>query len=113
MDPELYAASKVTARTTRKVRFAPKAPPRRAQTLVLPKPEKVEDDFDAVKSEELLRRFKEATTRKAKVEKKGSIQFVPAPEGFLKSLKSNLPPKGAEKLQNSASNDGKYHLHPF
>lgn len=106
MDPELFAASKVTGKTIRKVRFAPKDPPRKAQTLVVPKPEIVEDDFDAVKSEELLRRFNEVTVRKAKVEKKGSIQFVPAPGGFLKSLKSNLSPNDANKLKNSASNDG-------
>ncbi|CAH9107762.1 unnamed protein product [Cuscuta europaea] len=99
MDPEALAASTAAAKTTRKVRFAPKGPPRRAQKLVLPKPEKVEDDIDGVKAEELLRRFNESTSfRTTKADKKGSIQFVSGDSS--KSYGSHLRPKGADKSSN-------------
>nr|XP_043632583.1 DNA-directed RNA polymerase III subunit RPC4-like [Erigeron canadensis]XP_043632584.1 DNA-directed RNA polymerase III subunit RPC4-like [Erigeron canadensis]XP_043632585.1 DNA-directed RNA polymerase III subunit RPC4-like [Erigeron canadensis] len=48
----------------RKMKFMPKAPPRRDQKLVLPKPEKVEEtEADNVKAQELMRRFTEASNR--------------------------------------------------
>ncbi|MFS7991246.1 putative DNA-directed RNA polymerase III subunit RPC4 [Helianthus anomalus] len=59
----------------RKMKFMPKAPPRRDQKLVLPKPEKVEDtEVDDIKEQELLRRFNEASKRpKFKPEIKPSV----------------------------------------
>ncbi|KAK1377819.1 DNA-directed RNA polymerase III subunit RPC4 [Heracleum sosnowskyi] len=54
----------------RKVRFAPKAPPRRERKLVLPKVEKFEET-DAAKAEELMQRFHEASVKvKPKAEQK-------------------------------------------
>lgn len=48
----------------RKMKFAPKAPPRREQKLVLPKSEKFEDtEADDVKAQELMKRFKEASLK--------------------------------------------------
>ncbi|KAI3666773.1 hypothetical protein L6452_41810 [Arctium lappa] len=48
----------------RKIKFMPKAPPRREQKLVLPKPEKVEDaEAEEVKAQELLKRFNEASKK--------------------------------------------------
>lgn len=48
----------------RKMKFVPKAPQRREQKLVLPKPEKFEDtEADDVKAQELMKRFKEASNK--------------------------------------------------
>ncbi|XP_071742415.1 uncharacterized protein [Rutidosis leptorrhynchoides] len=48
----------------RKLKFMPKAPPRREQKLVLPKPEMVEvTEIDDVKAHELMKRFNEASNR--------------------------------------------------
>lgn len=48
----------------RKMKFMPKPPPRREPKLVLPKPEKVEDnEADDMKAQELLKRFNEASNR--------------------------------------------------
>ncbi|KAJ0806992.1 hypothetical protein HanLR1_Chr00c1430g0806051 [Helianthus annuus] len=59
------------------MKFMPKAPPRRDQKLVLPKPEKVEDtEVDDIKEQELLRRFNEASKRpKFKPEIKRNVLF--------------------------------------
>ncbi|KAK6120369.1 hypothetical protein DH2020_045849 [Rehmannia glutinosa] len=46
-----------TTKAPRKVRFAPKAPPKREQKPVLPKVEKVENDSDGAIAEQLLRRY--------------------------------------------------------
>lgn len=73
----------------RKVRFAPKGPPRRAQKTVLLKPEKVEADVDAAKAEELMQRFNEASAKvKHKVEKKGPTQVAFGYGGSSSSLNS-------------------------
>ncbi|XP_027068810.2 uncharacterized protein [Coffea arabica] len=55
MDPESLATT--TTNAPRKVRFAPKVPPRRDQKTVVTKAEKVEDAVDAAQAEELLRRL--------------------------------------------------------
>ncbi|CAL5401556.1 unnamed protein product [Camellia sinensis] len=69
MDPE--SLGNTTSKAPRKVRFAPKGPPRRVQKPVVPKIEKTETiDADA-QAQELLRRFNEASAKvKPKVEKK-------------------------------------------
>ncbi|KAI7751752.1 hypothetical protein M8C21_018237 [Ambrosia artemisiifolia] len=60
----------------RKIKFMPKAPPKRDQKLVLPKPEKVEDtQEDDKKEQELLKRFNEALKKpKFKPEVKPTTQ---------------------------------------
>ncbi|MCE3052416.1 hypothetical protein HAX54_052565 [Datura stramonium] len=69
MDSDSLAPN--TTKAPRKVRFAPKGPPRRAQKTLLPKPENVEADVDAAKAEELMQRFNEASAKvKHKAEKK-------------------------------------------
>ncbi|XP_019151097.1 PREDICTED: DNA-directed RNA polymerase III subunit rpc4 [Ipomoea nil] len=106
MDPESLAAANASANTgTRKVRFAPKGPPRRAQKPALPKAEKVEEDADATKAEELLRRFNESSAMRAKfkVEKKGPTRVAFGQGG---SSRSYIPPKGAKKPQSSSSDGG-------
>ncbi|KAI3711525.1 hypothetical protein L1987_70063 [Smallanthus sonchifolius] len=47
----------------RKMKFMPKAPPRREQKLMLPKPEKVEDTEVDDKEQELWKRFNEASKK--------------------------------------------------
>ncbi|KAL0410429.1 UNVERIFIED_CONTAM: hypothetical protein Slati_3632600 [Sesamum latifolium] len=70
MDPDSLAAS--TTNAPRKVRFAPKAPPKREQKPVVPKAEKIENDLEEAKAEQLLRRLNEASLKgKPKVERKG------------------------------------------
>ncbi|XP_049403786.1 uncharacterized protein LOC125867361 isoform X1 [Solanum stenotomum] len=84
MDSDSFAT-----KAPRKVRFAPKGPPRRAQKTVLPKPENIEADGDAAKAEELMRRFNEASAKvKHKVEKKGPTQVAFGYGGSSSSLKS-------------------------
>ncbi|PHT64570.1 hypothetical protein T459_28995 [Capsicum annuum] len=88
----------------RKVRFAPKGPPRRAQKTVLPKPENVEADIDAAKAEELMKRFNEASTKvKSKVEKKGPTQVAFGYGGSSSSVKSYGPFKGHNKVAGAMS----------
>lgn len=84
MDSDSFAT-----KAPRKVRFAPKGPPRRAQKTVLPKPENIEADGDAAKAEELMQRFNEASAKvKHKVEKKGLTQVAFGYGGSSSSLKS-------------------------
>ncbi|XP_015075051.1 uncharacterized protein LOC107018972 isoform X1 [Solanum pennellii] len=84
MDSDSFAT-----KAPRKMRFAPKGPPRRAQKTVLPKPENVEADVDAAKAEELMQRFNEASAKiKHKVEKKGPTQVAFGYGGSSSSLKS-------------------------
>lgn len=84
MDSDSFAT-----KAPRKVRFAPKGPPRRAQKTVLPKTENVEADVDAAKAEELMQRFNEASAKiKHKVEKKGPTQVAFGYGGSSSSLKS-------------------------
>ncbi|XP_023744364.1 uncharacterized protein LOC111892546 isoform X1 [Lactuca sativa] len=60
----------------RKMKFKPKAPPKREQKLLLPKPEKFEDDeADDEKAKELMKMFKETSNRpKFKTETKPSAR---------------------------------------
>lgn len=71
----------------RKVKFVPKAPPRREKKLLLPKPEKFEDvEADDVKVQELMARFKEADNKpKFKTETKPSKTRVTSYNFGLKS----------------------------
>lgn len=88
----------------RKVRFAPKGPPRRRQKTLLPKPENVEADVDAAKAEELMQRFNEASAKvKTKVEKKGPTQVAFGYGGSSSSMKSYGHLKG---VAGSMSNGG-------
>lgn len=88
----------------RKVRFAPKGPPRRPQKTLLPKPENVEADVDAAKAEELMQRFNEASAKvKTKVEKKGPTQVAFGYGGSSSSMKSYGHLKG---VAGSMSNGG-------
>ncbi|KAG8376210.1 hypothetical protein BUALT_Bualt09G0039400 [Buddleja alternifolia] len=74
MDPESLVSSKGNA--PRKVRFAPKAPPKRDQKPVLPKVEKTENDIDDAMAEQLRRRLNETSlTGRSKVERKGKHLF--------------------------------------
>ncbi|XAR67107.1 hypothetical protein NMG60_11013543 [Bertholletia excelsa] len=70
MDP--YSLGNSTSNAPRKVRFAPKGPPRRDQKPIVPKIEKVETvDADDAQAQELLRRFNDASVKvKPKAEKK-------------------------------------------
>ncbi|XP_059318441.1 uncharacterized protein LOC132068765 [Lycium ferocissimum] len=104
MDSDSLAAPNTT-KAPRKVRFAPKGPPRRAQKTVLPKPENIEADVDAAKAEELMQRFNEASMKvKSKAEKKGPTQ-VAFGYGGSYSLKSYGPLKG-HKAAGSMSDGG-------
>ncbi|XP_055807590.1 uncharacterized protein LOC129876233 isoform X2 [Solanum dulcamara] len=89
----------------RKVRFAPKGPPRRAQKAVVPKPENVEADVDAAKAHELMQRFNEASAKvKHKVEKKGPTQVA---FGYGGSSSSSLKSYGHHfKVSGSMSHGG-------
>ncbi|KAK4373100.1 hypothetical protein RND71_008484 [Anisodus tanguticus] len=107
MDSDSLAAPNTT-KAPRKVRFAPKGPPRRAPKTALPKPENVEADIDAAKAEELMQRFNEASAKvKSKVEKKGPTQVAFGYGGSSSSLKSYGPLKG-HKAAGSTS-DGKWY----
>ncbi|KAM7474319.1 hypothetical protein LguiB_021562 [Lonicera macranthoides] len=78
----------------RKVRFAPKAPPRKDQKPILPKAEKVEDADTA--QEELMRRlYNEASMKgKSKFEKKSAHTQVAFGFGGASSMRSYGPTKG-------------------
>ncbi|KAL0374550.1 UNVERIFIED_CONTAM: hypothetical protein Sradi_3370700 [Sesamum radiatum] len=88
MDPDSLAAS--TTNEPRKVRFAPKAPPKREQKPVVPKAEKIENDLEEAKAEQLLRRLNEASLKgKPKVERKaGPTQVAFGYGGSSNSLRS-------------------------
>ncbi|XP_057788637.1 uncharacterized protein LOC131005647 isoform X1 [Salvia miltiorrhiza] len=74
MDPDPLAGS--TGNAPRKVKFKPKAPPKRVKKEVLPKAEKEEDDIDEAKAEHLLRRFHETSSGRPKTEKKVTLAQV-------------------------------------
>ncbi|XP_061361746.1 uncharacterized protein LOC133305518 [Gastrolobium bilobum] len=104
MDSE---TSKNTAGPRRKVKFVPRAPPRRVPKLEV-KTEVVED-ADAVNARDLLRRFNEsAMNAKPKVEKKVSAsQIAFGYGGESTSIKSYGIPRGGSNTngsQNSAFN---------
>ncbi|KAI3443572.1 hypothetical protein Pfo_000237 [Paulownia fortunei] len=90
------------------VRFAPKAPLKRERKPVLPKAEKIENDLDDAKAEQLLRRYNETSlTGKSKAERKvGPTQVAFGFGGSSNSIKSYGAPKGINRNQGSSS-DGK------
>ncbi|KAL4589429.1 hypothetical protein LXL04_002336 [Taraxacum kok-saghyz] len=74
----------------RKMKFTPKAPPRREKKLVLPKSEKFEDaEGDDLKAQELMKRFKESSnkprfkteTQPSKTTRVSSFSFGPSSGG--------------------------------
>ncbi|KAL8456738.1 hypothetical protein ACS0TY_033994 [Phlomoides rotata] len=92
--------SSATKAPTRKMRFAPKAPPRREPKLVLPKVEKNENDLDDAKAEDLLRRLNETTLGRPKVEKKATrVQVAFGSGGSSSSIRSYA----AHKVKNQVS----------
>ncbi|CAK9144170.1 unnamed protein product [Ilex paraguariensis] len=108
MDPESFGNS--TTNAPRKVRFAPKVPPRRVQNPIVPKAEKIED-ADAAQAEELLRRFNETSMKaKPKVEKKSApIRVAFGYGGTSTSIKSYGAHKGgigSSRCQGSSSDGG-------
>ncbi|GER57665.1 DNA-directed RNA polymerase III RPC4 family protein [Striga asiatica] len=105
MDPDLQANT--TKNPPRKVKFAPKRPPKREPKPIPTKVEKAENDIDAAKAEQLLRRFNEASLRdqKPKVERKvGPTQVSFGFGGSSSStLKSYGVPKAINNKQGSSS----------
>ncbi|KAL3535542.1 hypothetical protein ACH5RR_004003 [Cinchona calisaya] len=101
MDPDSLATT--TSNAPRKVRFAPKVPPRRDQKPVVAKVEKVEDGVDAAQAEELLRRFNESSVHlKPKVERKaGPAQVAFGYGGSSTSTRSYGAPKGVNRISYS------------
>ncbi|KAL8243072.1 hypothetical protein R6Q59_009365 [Mikania micrantha] len=85
----------------RKMKFMPKAPPRREQKLVLPKSEKVEDDteVDDMKEQELLKRFNEAS-KKPKVKP----EIIKPPQTRVSSF--NFGPIGPKYEGGNADTSG-------
>ncbi|KAK4415746.1 Bet1-like SNARE 1-1 [Sesamum alatum] len=102
MDPDSLAAS--TTNAPRKVRFAPKAPPKREQKPVVPKAEKVENDLEEAKAEQLLRRLNEASLKgKPKVERKvGPTQVAFGYGGSSNSLRSYGANKNINRIPGGA-----------
>ncbi|WCJ42775.1 RNA polymerase III RPC4 [Euphorbia peplus] len=101
--------SKPPLNPPRKLKFAPKAPPRRAPaTIPLVKGEKVED-VDSVQAKNLLKEFQERSMRgKPKIEKK--VQGVQSAFGFVSAstkLKSYGVSIGSNN-QGSASKGGAF-----
>ncbi|KAL8102663.1 uncharacterized protein LOC141676643 [Apium graveolens] len=83
----------------RRVRFAPKAPPRRERKLVLPKVEKFEE-MDAAKAEELMRRFNEASSKvRPKAEQKPKQVQVAFGRDGGSSMKSYGALKNIQAIQ--------------
>ncbi|XP_051131461.1 uncharacterized protein LOC127251687 [Andrographis paniculata] len=87
MDPNLFPKTEPNA--PRKVRFAPKAPPKGQAKLVLPKPEKLEEDLDDAKTDHLLRRLQETSVAgKVKPEVKAGQRQVTSGVGGSSFTKS-------------------------
>ncbi|XP_059634766.1 uncharacterized protein LOC132277062 isoform X2 [Cornus florida] len=109
MEPEPFGNT--TTKAPRKVRFAPKGPPRRLQKSVVPKSEKIETaDDNAAQAEELLRRFKDASVRgKPKVEKKlAPTQIAFGFGGGSSSIKSYGAPKSGIGINRASEGGGAY-----
>ncbi|KAL2501418.1 RNA polymerase III RPC4 [Forsythia ovata] len=106
MDSESLAASKANA--PRKVKFAPKAPPKKEQKPVLPKVEKIENDIDAARAQDLLRRFNESSMKaKPKFERKvGNTQIAFGYGGSSTTLKSYGAANRINKKPGSSSDGG-------
>lgn len=86
----------------RKVRFAPKAPPRREHKLVLPKVEKFEET-DAAEAEELMQRYKGASVKvRPKAEQKSEQVQV----AFGRDDGSSMKSYGASKNSRAIRADG-------
>ncbi|XP_031380631.1 uncharacterized protein LOC116195525 isoform X1 [Punica granatum] len=106
----------------RKVKFAPKAPPRKKPHSVAPKTEVEEDDGEAAEAELLLRRFNENLGRQGtKVQKKSSVQVA-----FDQGVVSSTPirtyggpkdersgPSSSTKLRSSDSEKGAFGSQPL
>ncbi|KAK4479035.1 hypothetical protein RD792_014546 [Penstemon davidsonii] len=98
MDPDILGNT--TKAAPRKVRFAPKAPPKREQKPILPKVEKTENDIDVAQAEQLLRKLNESSLKgRPKVEKKvGPTQVAFGFGGSTSSIRSyGGPENGVEK----------------
>ncbi|KAL3647056.1 hypothetical protein CASFOL_008024 [Castilleja foliolosa] len=90
----------------RKVKFVPKAPPKREQKPVLPKVEKEQNDIDVVQAEQLLRRHDEALRGKPKVERKvAPVQVAFGYGGSSSTIKSY---KSIKKNEDSYFEGGAY-----
>ncbi|XP_017220995.1 uncharacterized protein LOC108197800 [Daucus carota subsp. sativus] len=90
----------------RKVKFAPKAPPRRDRKLVLPKVEKFEET-DAAKADELMQRFNEASVRiRPKAEQKPKQVQVAFGRDEGSSIKSYGGLKGRYESKHNQATQG-------
>ncbi|XP_057968967.1 uncharacterized protein LOC131158247 [Malania oleifera] len=94
----------------KKMRFAPKIPPRKVPKAAVPKAEQVED-ADAVQANDLLRRFKEGSSMgKPKIEKKATPSQVAFGYGGQSTfIKSYGAPKGGShnnRYQGPTSDGG-------
>ncbi|GAA0148358.1 DNA-directed RNA polymerase [Lithospermum erythrorhizon] len=75
MDQDSLTAN--VANAPRKVKFLPKGPPRREKKLILPKPEKREDDIDSDTAQGLLQRLNEDALKvRPKSEMKGPTRVA-------------------------------------
>ncbi|GMI84314.1 hypothetical protein like AT5G09380 [Hibiscus trionum] len=90
----------------RKMRFAPKAPPRRAPKLEVKA--EVEEDIDVSQARELLQRFNQTSVRtKPKVEKKVSLSQVAFGHGAGSgSIRTFGASKGASRGNGETSDGG-------
>ncbi|CAI9782682.1 unnamed protein product [Fraxinus pennsylvanica] len=97
-----------TANAPRKVKFAPKAPLKKEQKAVLPKVEKLENDIDTAKAQDLLRRFNESSTKaKPNFERKvGATKVAFGYGGSSTSLKPYGAAKHINKKLGSSSDGG-------
>ncbi|KAK9292575.1 hypothetical protein L1049_020549 [Liquidambar formosana] len=104
----------------RKVKFAPKAPPRRKPKPALPKTEVADSDAEAAEAQNLLRRFNEHLGKQGpKVEKKSSVQVA---FGFGATSSTSIKTYGVPSSGNSGkirsselkeSNSGNGQIVPF
>ncbi|KAL3825368.1 hypothetical protein ACJIZ3_021397 [Penstemon smallii] len=105
MDPDILANT--TKAAPRKVRFAPKAPPKREQKPILPKVDKTENDIDGAQAEQLLRKLNESSLKgRPKVEKKVGPTQVAFGFGSSNTSIRSYGTKAFNKNQGSSSNGG-------
>ncbi|XVE97908.1 hypothetical protein REPUB_Repub03eG0059300 [Reevesia pubescens] len=90
----------------RKIRFAPKAPPRRAPKLEVKT--EVKEDIDVIQARDLLQRLNQTSAKtKPKVEKKVASSQVAFGYGRASaSIKTFGLPKGASRSSGETSNGG-------
>ncbi|KAK9060833.1 hypothetical protein SSX86_021539 [Deinandra increscens subsp. villosa] len=116
MDEKTNNNNSAATKPPRKMKFMPKAPPRRDQKLVLPKQEKLEDnEVDDNKAQELLKRFNEASKKpkfkpEIKVPQTRVSSFNFGPSG-PKSEGSNAAASGMEMKEYKEPWDY-YKYHP-